>query len=163
METRDDCMERTGIVVSFDRGLSKIKLVRHTACGSCGACQLGDDSKDIHMLASNDLQAEIGDIVEVSMPTNSVLSAAFIMYVIPLFGLFLGVFTGPLIMNLMNINIGSDLGSVIFGLLFMMLMFFIIKLNDNRFLQNEKYTAHISTIIQKSKDTVNPLEFNVLT
>ena len=144
-------MDRAGIVVSEMGEYSKVKLVRHTACGNCGACQLGDEQKDIMMIAKNAVHAKKGDLVEVSMATNSVLSAAFIMYVIPLAGLFIGLLLGQMLFA------GKDIMTAFLGLIFMGLTFVIIKLNDKRFLKNEKYTAQILTILQSEHDGLVPL------
>ena len=144
-------MDRAGIVVSEMGEYSKVKLVRHTACGNCGACHLGDEQKDIMMIAKNAVHAKKGDLVEVSMATNSVLSAAFIMYVIPLAGLFIGLLLGQMLFA------GKDIMTAFLGLIFMGLTFVIIKLNDKRFLKNEKYTAQILTILQSEHDGLVPL------
>ena len=130
---------------------SKVKLLRHTACGNCGACQLGDDQKDIMLVARNSAKANVGDMVEVSMATGGVLSAAFIMYVIPLFGLFLGLMLGQVLFA------GNDGLIALMGVLLMAVAFFIIKLNDKKFLKNEKYTAQIQNILQSEHATMVPL------
>lgn len=144
-------MDRTGIIVDQMGEFSKVKLLRHTACGNCGACQLGDDQKDIMLVARNKAKANVGDMVEVSMATGGVLSAAFIMYVIPLFGLFVGLMLGQLFFN------GNDALVALVGVLTMSLAFFIIKLNDKKFLKNEKYTAQILNILQSEHTTMVPL------
>lgn len=144
-------MDRTGIVVDQMGEFSKVKLLRHTACGNCGACQLGDDQKDIMLVARNSAKANVGDMVEVSMATGGVLSAAFIMYVIPLFGLFLGLMLGQVLFA------GNDGLIALMGVLLMAVAFFIIKLNDKKFLKNEKYTAQIQNILQSEHATMVPL------
>lgn len=144
-------MDRAGIIVSQMGEYSKVKLVRHTACGSCGACQLGDEQKDILLVAKNTVNAKNGDLVEVSMATNSVLSAAFIMYVIPLVGLFVGLLTGQVLFA------GNDVLTALMGLAVMALAFLIIKLNDKRFLKNEKYTAQVLKVLQSEHEGIIPL------
>jgi len=144
-------MDRAGIIVSQMGEYSKVKLVRHTACGSCGACQLGDEQKDILLVAKNTVNAKNGDLVEVSMATNSVLSAAFIMYVIPLVGLFVGLLTGQVFFA------GNDVLTALMGLAVMALAFLIIKLNDKRFLKNEKYTAQVLKVLQSEHEGIIPL------
>lgn len=138
-------MERTGIIVGEMGDYSKIKLMRHTACGSCGACQLGDDQKDVHLVAKNKINACVGDVVSVTMPSEGVLSAAFIMYVVPLVGMFLGMFIGQLFFKELN---NGEVYSALLGLLVMVGAFAIIKLNEKRFLKSEKYTAQILSIVQ---------------
>ena len=142
-------MDRTGIVVNEMGDFSKVKLVRHTACGSCGACHLGDDQKDIHLIAKNAVDAHVGDMVEVSMPTGSVLSAAFIVYVLPLIAMFFGILIGELIFRG---NVNADAISAGIGIVLMVLTFVIIKFYDKRLLKSEKYTARILSIVQKKQD-----------
>jgi len=141
-------MDRTGIVVNEMGEFSKVKLVRHTACGSCGACHLGDDQKDIHLIAKNAVDAHIGDMVEVSMPTNSVLTAAFIVYMIPLLAMFVGILVGQLTFP----AAGKDVLSAVLGIVLMAITFVVIRLYDKRLLKSEKYTAHILSIVQKRQD-----------
>lgn len=144
-------MDRAGIVVSQMGEYSRVKLVRHTACGNCGACQLGDDQKDIMLVAKNAVKAKDGDLVEVSMETGGVLSAAFIMYILPLVGLFIGLLIGQTFFK------SSDAITALLGLGSMTAIYVVIKLNDKRFLRNEKYTAKILKILQSEHDGMVPL------
>ncbi|OJV62152.1 MAG: hypothetical protein BGO41_02180 [Clostridiales bacterium 38-18] len=144
-------MDRAGIVINQMGEYSRVKLVRHTACGNCGACQLGDDQKDIMLIAKNAVSAKEGDLVEVSMETGGVLSAAFIMYVIPLFGLFVGLFVGQ---GLFKTN---EIMTAVFGVIVMALTYLVIKLNDKRFLKNDKYTAKILKVLQSEHEGLVPL------
>jgi sigma-E factor negative regulatory protein RseC len=148
-------MDRTGVIIEEMGQFSKVKLLRHTACGNCGACQVGDDSKDVHLMAKNNVNAHMGDMVEVSMNTDSVLSAAFIMYVIPLVALFAGLAIGHF---LFSQSVNGELMSGGLGLVLMVLAFWIIKLNDKRFMKSDKYTAQILRIIQTDHDTIVPLQ-----
>lgn len=144
-------MDRAGIVVDQMGEYSKVKLVRHTACGNCGACQLGDEQKDIMLIAKNTVCAQKGDMVEVSMATNSVLSAAFIMYVIPLAGLLIGLLIGQMLFK------SSDILTAFIGIGVMAFTFFMIKLNEKKFLKNDKYTAQILRILQSEHEGIIPL------
>lgn len=147
-------MDRNGIVIEERAEYAKIQLVRHTACGNCGACHLGDDQKEITLLAKNDLKAGVGDLVEVTMATGSVLSAAFIAYIIPLMGLLLGLVLGQVMFA------GSDSKDVLsagMALLVMALVFLVIKLADKRLLKSDKYIAKISNVLQRAHDEMVPL------
>ncbi len=148
-------MDRTGVVVGEMGAYSKVKLLRHTACGNCGACQLGDDQKDVHLVAKNDVHAHVGDMVEVAMATDSVLSAAFIMYVIPLIALFAGLATGYF---LFQSSPNSEMFSGLLGLVFMVMAFLVIKKNDKHFMKSEKYTAQIMKILQTEHEGIIPLQ-----
>ncbi|MBF4693736.1 SoxR reducing system RseC family protein [Fusibacter ferrireducens] len=149
-------MNRTGIIVKEMGQYSKVKLMRHTACGNCGACHLGDDQKDVHLIALNDVHGEEGDLVEVVMGTDSVLKAAFIMYIIPLAALLIGVFLGQPIFGMMNLS-NIEVPSALLGLVLMVGTYLVIKKNDQKFLKSKKYTAHIEMIVQKHHKEMQPL------
>lgn len=149
-------MNRTGIIVKEMGPYSKVKLMRHTACGNCGACHLGDDQKDVHLIALNDVQGEEGDLVEVTMGTDSVLRAAFIMYIMPLAALLIGVFLGQPIFETMGFG-NIEVPSALLGLVLMIGTYLVIKKNDQKFLQSKKYTAHIEMIVQKNHKEMQPL------
>jgi len=144
-------MDRNGIVIEEMGSYSKLQLVRHTACGSCGACHLGDEQKEITLIAKNDVGAHKGDLVEVEMATESVLSAAFIMYVLPLIGLLTGLGVGHFIFG------KNDVLTALSGLLIMSIVFIFIKMNDKKFLKSDKYVAHVVQILQKDCDKIIPL------
>jgi len=151
-------MDRTGIIVAVEKDFSRIRLLRHTACGHCGACQLGDDQKDVMLMAKNEVNAQVGDMVEVSMGTRGVLSAAFIMYMIPLISLFLGLVVGLLGLQLIAYQGNIEVTASLIGLVLMGVTFFIIKMNDKNFLKSDKYIAHIEHVIQKEPQTMVPFQ-----
>jgi len=158
LRNEGDLMDRTGVIVAVEKDFSRIKLLRHTACGNCGACQLGDDQKDVMLIAKNEVNAQVGDMVEVSMGTSGVLSAAFIMYMIPLMSLFLGLVVGLVSLPAIGYKGNIEVTASLIGLVVMAVAFFIIKLNDKHFLKSDKYTARIEHVIQKERPTMVPLQ-----
>lgn len=143
-------MERMGVVVELNGKFSKVKLMRDSACGSCGACQMGDESKEVFLVARNNQEAELGDIVEVSMPTAGILSAAFIMYVIPLLSLFVGIVTGSILFKGKN----GEIFTALLGLSLMALTFLWIKHNEKRLTKGDKFNAQILSIVQKNHENL---------
>lgn len=141
-------MERMGVVVEQKGKFSKVKLMRDSACGSCGACQMGDESKEVFLMARNEPSAEIGDIVEVSMPTSGILSAAFIMYVIPLLSLFVGIVLGSVLFKGDN----GELFTALLGLVLMGMTFMAIKVNEKKLTKSDKFNAQILSIVQKNHE-----------
>lgn len=150
-------MNRTGIIIEEQGRFARVKLLRHTACGNCGACHLGDEQKDVFLTAKNDIGGLTGDMVEVSMQTGGVLSAAFIMYMIPLALFFVGLGLGNLTFKTMGIANHEQLAAIL-GIFFMGLTFWGIKLNDKKFLSNEKYTANIDSIVKRKSDDLEKVE-----
>lgn len=138
-------MERTGIVVNCKDHMCEIQLLRHTACGKCGACQLGDENKNVMIKAQNNKGADVGETVIVGMPTQSILGAAFIMYIIPLLAFVLGLTLGYFVLT---DHLHQELFSALMGIILMAITFFIIKSQEKRFLKSQRYTAQILSVVK---------------
>ncbi len=135
-------MEQLGKIVEIiDSNTAKLNMRKHTSCKNCGACHIGTNP-DITIEAENKIDAKLGNLVEVSMKTQNVLSAAFIMYVIPLLILILGIAVGTKLFNSEN----EEIYSILLGFIFLGISYFVIKQNEKKF--NKKYKAVITKIIE---------------
>ncbi len=133
-------MDRIGKVVELvDQSTAKVLLQKHTDCGKCGACSMGRDM-DIATLADNGVGANVGDMVELTMETKNVLSAAFIMYTIPLITLLLGIFIGSKVFTT-----NTEGYSLILGFAFLVITYFLIKKKEKKYIK--KYKAVITKVI----------------
>ncbi|MEG2453351.1 MAG: SoxR reducing system RseC family protein [Clostridia bacterium] len=77
--------KRNNVTVSFDR---------KTACDQCHMCAVSKSGKTVEITVPNTVNAEIGDDVLVTMGDRYVLTAALIVYVIPLILVAIGVIVG---------------------------------------------------------------------
>lgn len=135
-------MEQLGKIVEIiDSNTVKLNMRKHTSCKNCGACHIGSNP-DITIEAENTIHAKIGNVVEVSMRTQNVLSAAFIMYVIPLLILILGIAVGTMLFNFEN----GEIYSILLGFFFLAISYLVIRQNEYKF--NKKYKAVITKIIE---------------
>lgn len=134
-------MAEVGQVIENKGNLVVVQLERHDACGKCRACVAGMESKEMYLEAFNECNAEVGDLVTVSLEQSNFLKAVLIMYVIPLIALLVGIGAGYWI-------IGSELGAVIVGLVFLAISFFIIHMNEEAF-RKAKYRPIADTIVKK--------------
>lgn len=77
-------IKRNGnVVVSFDR---------KSACDQCRMCAVSKGGKTVEVILKNTLGVDVGDKVEVTMGSKYVLTAALIVYVIPLILVTIAVF-----------------------------------------------------------------------
>lgn len=135
-------MEQLGKIVEVvDNSSAKVMMLRHTSCKNCGACHVGSNP-DIIITAENAVSAQLGNLVEVSMKTQNILSAAFIMYVIPLFILVLGIYVGTRIFTTEN----GEIYSIFLGFALLAISYFVIRQSEDKFKQ--KYKAVITKIIE---------------
>lgn len=135
-------MEQLGKIVEIvDQNTAKVIMMRHTSCKNCGACHIGS-KPDIIVAAENDANAKLGNLVEVTMRTQNVLNAAFIMYVIPLFILLAGIFIGTQLFTFDN----GEIYAILLGFVLLAISYFVIRQNEDRFVK--KYKAVITKIIE---------------
>ena len=147
-------MNRNGVVTDIKGERAVVQLLRHTACGECGACQLGDDSKQIRIECANDVGAQIGEFVEIDLESPNVLGAAFIMYMVPLAALLAGVLGSSLLFGLLvksGVISGAAAGykelvGAGAGVVLMTLTYFIIKGKEDKFSDSQKYLSRITKV-----------------
>jgi sigma-E factor negative regulatory protein RseC len=133
-------MKQYGKVVEVTEGKAFVIMEKHSSCSNCNACKLGSDSHELRIEAINTAGAKNDQIVEVDMEGQHVLTAAFILYMIPLFALFLGIIIGNLIFP------AQELLAAMMGFGFVGLSFLGIKMNDKSFKNNKKYIPVITNI-----------------
>jgi len=99
-------LRQFGEVMELQGEMAKVKVVQHSACASCHhKCGLAHEVKDIYVDAKNSIQAKPGDRVTLELHHAHVLTAALLVYIVPLIVLFGGVLLGS-----------SYLGQDIYGL-----------------------------------------------
>lgn len=143
-------MVQTGhIIESLGPNRAMMKMKRMSACAQCGKCKsLGDsESDEIVVEVENSIGAEVGDYVEVSMDDINILQATALVYILPLIGLMLGVFITYFVMiKLGKANIAEITGGIV-GIATMMLAYFILKANDEKFKDSEKFLPRVVRIL----------------
>ncbi|SKC70078.1 SoxR reducing system RseC family protein [Maledivibacter halophilus] len=141
-------MNREGKVTAINGDNATVVLMKHSACGDCGACQMGKENMNITIEALNTVGAKVGNNVVVDMESQDVLTAAFIVYGIPLIMLIIGVAGGNfLFKQLIGIEGNVELFSFITGLVLMIISFLFIKSNEDKFKESKKYLSQIIEII----------------
>lgn len=85
-------MQETGVVKKVDKkNRAVIEFPRKTACDKCGMCVTRKNSMTVEITVQNVLNAKCGDIVNVEMGDKFVLTATFIVYIIPLILIAIGI------------------------------------------------------------------------
>lgn len=121
-----------GVVESVYGDKAVVSLMRHSACGDCGACQMGAENMQRSVEALNPLGAKVGDKVTMEMADETVLQAAFIVYIIPLLILIVGMFITVYALNYFNISEYVELYGFLVGLIGMAISFLIIRRREKK-------------------------------
>lgn len=89
-------MRERGVVVKVKNGRATVRFDRRSACDSCHMCAVTRDGMKVETVIQNTLNASVGDFVEVEMGEKFVLTAALIVYIIPLILVGAGIGIGSL-------------------------------------------------------------------
>lgn len=127
-------MNKKGIVSKVEDDKLYVILTRSSACGDCSSCG-GCEAKTIDLSMTNDIDAKVGDFVEIEYNTKNMLKSTLLVYIFPLIMLVVGIFLG----NYINFNTSSDskdLISFLFGLGLMLVSYLIINKIDKKVQSN---------------------------
>lgn len=91
-----------------------------TTCGAAGGCGLSDGKGKPQQRLRNEVGAQVGDRVVVSVPDGAVLRAAFYCYLLPVAMVFALAASGMVVANEMGSIVGALIGLVL-GWLFVRL------------------------------------------
>lgn len=134
-------LDEEGVVIeicNFQK--AKVQVTRSSTCGECVSkkvCEAFGGSDQMQVVATNPVQAKVGDRVLLSLPNKAVLRASLIVYLIPLLTLLGGATIGQQISEAGAI-IGAFLG---LGASFLGLWYY------NKHLKPELYTPSITRIL----------------
>lgn len=113
-------MTERGVVSKIKGNKATVQFERHSACDKCHMCAVTKDTMKVEVTLDNTLGANVGDFVEVEMGERYVLTAAAIVYVIPLVLIGVGIGLGTLINELAQVLMG--LGGLVVGFVIAILL-----------------------------------------
>jgi sigma-E factor negative regulatory protein RseC len=142
MELRDD-----------KRALVKIR--QHLSCGGCGRCAgfFGDPEENNHFLVEvfNPVGAQKGELVRLESRSSEIILAAFLLYLLPLAGLLVGIFGGRSLAVGRALSGSPDLWGLGFGLLFMVGIYFILRLQEKNLRRGKRFKATITSVVDEGE------------
>lgn len=140
-------MKQCGVITQVKDTTAKVLMQRHSACGSCKGCRLGQEDMKMEIEAINGIHADVGQWVEVNMEEQNVLLAAFIAYVIPLLSLVVGILLATVVLSSIIFRGNIEVYAALTGLVFMFGSYYGIRKKENKFRNNRKFLPVIMAII----------------
>ncbi|AEE96135.1 MAG: sigma-E factor negative regulatory protein RseC [Clostridiales bacterium] len=144
-------VEETGVVLELNGTQAKIGIQRSDACDKCGACRFADRNQQMILTVDNTINAKVGDEVQIELGSGRLLSATFIIYVIPLIALLAGVALGYWLAGALGAQSGDIYGAIT-GIALAALSFGLIKLFEPRIRKSGRYIPTIKRVIYKDKN-----------
>ena len=154
-----------GIVIKQGiKGQNKTAWVRIVRSGACESCSSRDSCKvssgqGEEVEVANEINARIGDRIQIMMATGSLLKATFLLYLFPILCMILGGLIGHWISQKMMIS-GSVL-SVLVSAAALVMSMIIIRIKGRRMGAQKAYQPRILRVIGREpvipQDLDNPV------
>lgn len=103
-------MREVGVVHKVRGKFATVRFDRKTACENCNMCLKPREANYVELRVKNNLSAKEGDRVEVAMGDRAVLTAALLVYAVPL--IIMGVVLSVTYTLDIGICLGASFGSL---------------------------------------------------
>jgi len=144
-------LEELATVVKSKKSKAEVKITRHSACSKCDkSCSLAGDSHDqdeIILKVEDKLGVKKGEQVLVEMKKSSLVFATLVVYLIPIFLMIAGYFSGVWLGVLIRIK-RLELAGIAGTFIFLILSFLLNKLFNS-------YLGKISSFKPRIKRVIN--------
>ena len=148
----------TGKVVGIEKnGWARVITERTSACSSCQTkqhCHSCLTQAKIEARALNVAGARTGDLVSVSIKTETLLKSAAVLYLLPVLGLLAGALTGPVIGKLLTL--GETVSAILFGFVGFGLGFVLVILYSKKMSSQNRLSPIIKQIIMSPQGSAGP-------
>lgn len=125
-------MEQVGFVKNISDGRAEVEVRRISSCGGgCKSCGSSCDTPNHVVTLNNDIDAKVGDFVEIRGVAKDILKYTMIVYMIPFSMLLIGIIGGMKVLQNYGVANYEPL-SFLIGLVFLALGYFIVKIFDNK-------------------------------
>jgi len=142
-----------GIVEKVEPGWAWVKTKRSSACASCGSRHhcLTQGSDQMVVKAQNTADAKKGDEVELYLSTKTKLTGTAIVYLIPVFGIFVGAFSANPLSEALGLN--PSLGMALFTITGLVSAVFLMRYLANRMDSKQTLTPLLKRVVISARST----------
>ena len=136
-----------GIVENVEPGWAWVKTKRSSACNSCASRShcLTQGADQMLVKAQNTVNAKKGDEVELYLSTKTKLKGTAIVYLLPVFGIFVGAFSAGPLSEALGLN--PSLGMAFFTLTGLVALVFLMRALANRMAAKQALTPLVKRVI----------------
>jgi len=148
-------MKEIGEVITLEGTRAVIRFQRSSACSKCGACGMGQHGETMILKVANEMNADVGDIVEVDMESEKILQASLIVYIFPLIALLIGMFMGYKMASAWDLSGNPEIYSAVAGILMTVLAFGVIRWMEPIWQKEKRFSPRmVSILYHKDQDEV---------
>ncbi len=147
-------MEQYGLVVENKGETATVNLQKHLACEKCGRCGIlsGSGKRDAMIEAQNPINAKPGQRVLLETDYRTMLFVSFMLYLVPLGGLLVGIFSWLALADNFGFTGDQELIAIGIGFIFMVVIFLLIRSWDRKVKGNPYYQPVITELISEAEE-----------
>jgi sigma-E factor negative regulatory protein RseC len=140
-----------GIVTRIGKTSSRTVWVKTVPCGGCESCASRDScgtnagSQEREVEVDNPIGATVGDRIQISISTGSLLKATFLLYLFPILCMLIGGIAGQDIGLRLDWNTSSSAAIAAFFCLAAAML--VVRVSGNRMAKKAKYRPRIIRIL----------------
>jgi sigma-E factor negative regulatory protein RseC len=87
-------MRSIGYVAKVEKDHAEVLLGKHAQCAGCGACIAASDTRERRIRTASASGVAEGDKVEVEIPPQGLVAAAFLLFILPVIAALAGAYIG---------------------------------------------------------------------
>jgi len=137
-------MEHFGKIIDVEGELARVQIARTPECKSCRACEMFDTRKTVEIVARNNVNAQLGDQVNVEIAPAHVVGSSLLIFLFPIVALLVGYWLGVNLASQLGLN--QEGGGIIGAITLLVLAFIIIYFYDRFFARRQKTRAEVIAI-----------------
>lgn len=141
-----------GVVEKIENEFAWVRAQRKSACAGCGNrshCSIIEGGNRMLVKATNVVNADRGDSVEIHMNSSFQLKCIFIVYMIPVLGIIIGAFLSESLSILIGIN--ASMGTAIFTLTGFLLSLTISRALIHKITNGNEINPTIKRVLEPRK------------
>jgi len=145
-----------GIVKEATSKKAVIRIMKTSACDHCGSrssCHVLSD-REMVVEVSNDLQAKVGDHVELRVPPGSLLKLSLLVYFLPVALLVIGAYVGGAWAK--SLGIQPTVASIVGAGLAMGIAFYVLRWFDREERARGDYRPRMTRILFSEASSPQP-------
>jgi sigma-E factor negative regulatory protein RseC len=131
-------MIESGTIISIENEFATVKIHRGEECESCHLCD-SFGSNEMKLVALNEAEAGIGDIVDIKVEPGKVIKHSFLIFILPIIAMIFGYWIGVTLVP----EPGGEKSGIVGAFIALLLVFMIIRLYNRHYSRNEKCAAKI--------------------
>jgi sigma-E factor negative regulatory protein RseC len=141
-------MKEMGIISSVDGDKVFVSFQRKSGCGdSCASCKSKCGANFITTEVFNNVNAKVGDKVNVEIENKSFNKMMFFAYILPLIMMIIGTVTGSSVFRKIGYE-NYELFGFFVGVVFLASSYYILKIINDKMNRDKKQLLKITKIIK---------------